>query len=96
MISFPFHLFPWGVPLLCEEFSTLAKLFICSESPFVLPGEAEKQGQEEKEILPQLALLPYRHIIDMRFCHPRVFLLLKCLRQKELAKRVLAAHLRFP
>lgn len=75
MISFPFNLFPWGVLLLCEEFSTLAKLFICSESPFVL---AEKQAQEEKEILPQLALLPYKHIIDMRFCHSRAFLVPKC------------------
>lgn len=80
MISFPSHLFSWGVPLLCEEFSVLAKLFICSKTPFVLAREAEKQGQEEKEILPQLALLLHRRIIDMIFCHPRVFLTPKCLR----------------
>lgn len=80
MISFPSHLISWGVPLICEELSILAKLFVCSKTPFVLPREAERQGQEEKGILPQLALLPHRHVIDMRFCLPRVFLIPKWLR----------------
>lgn len=52
MISFPNRLFSWGVPLICEELSALAKLFISSKTPFVLAREAEKWGQEEKEIFP--------------------------------------------
>jgi len=38
------------------------------------------RAQEEKEILPPLALLPHRHVIEMRVRHPRVFLVLMCLR----------------
>lgn len=58
IISFPRLLFSWGPPPLCEEFSVLAELFICAEIPFVLAREAVKQGQEEKEILPQLLSCP--------------------------------------